>query len=74
MQHDHVLEKLNFDLLTPGVRGVCGLTICYQVAAFVILFDAHRALPSIAHFQAEQLLKIFKLLECSHVAAFCDSF
>ena len=28
------------DLLTPRVRGgVCGQTICYQVAAFVIPFN-----------------------------------
>ena len=36
MQHDHVLKKLNFHLLTPRV---CGLNICYQVAAFVISFN-----------------------------------
>ena len=39
MQHDHVLKKFNFDLLTPsswgrGGRGVCGQNICYHVAAF----------------------------------------
>ena len=46
MQHDHVLKKLNFDLLTPspgssggggGMKGVCMQTIYYHVAAFVIL-------------------------------------
>ena len=36
MQHDNVLNKLNFDLLTlfPRVVGVCGQNICYHVAAF----------------------------------------
>ena len=35
MQHDIVLNKLNFDLLTPRVRGgVCGQNICYHVATF----------------------------------------
>ena len=43
MQHDHVLKKLNNDLLTPspgsGGRegGVCRQNICYQVATFLIL-------------------------------------
>ena len=51
MQHDHILKKMNFDLLTPspgsggggggvgGVMGVCGQHICYYVAAFLILFN-----------------------------------
>ena len=47
MQHDHILKKLNFDLLTPipmiegggGAGGVCGQSICYYVAAFTILFN-----------------------------------
>ena len=41
MQHDHVLKKLNFDLLTPtpGVGVVCRQNICNHVAAFVILFN-----------------------------------
>ena len=35
MQHDHV----NSDILNPWVKGVvCGLNICYQIAAFVIPF------------------------------------
>ena len=41
MQHDHVLKKLNFDLLTSSRRsgrwgggGVCGKNICYHVAVF----------------------------------------
>ena len=47
MQHDHVLKKLNFDLLTRsgasvcvcgggggGGGGICGQIICYHVAAF----------------------------------------
>ena len=43
MQHDHVLKKLNFDLLTwsgasvcvcVGGGGICGQNICYNVAAF----------------------------------------
>ena len=38
MQHDHVLKKLNFDLLTPSPRvvgeGVCRQNICLHVAAF----------------------------------------
>ena len=54
MQHDHVLKKLNYDLLTPspgsgggggggggggrGCRAVYGQNICYHSAAFVILF------------------------------------
>ena len=40
MQHDHVLKKLNFDLLalSPGSgMGVCGQNICNHVAAFLIL-------------------------------------
>ena len=43
MQHDHVLKKLNFDLLTvspgwgEGVRGICRQSICYLVSAFVII-------------------------------------
>ena len=39
MQHDNVLNKLNFDLLTPGSGegwGFCVRNICYYVAAFVI--------------------------------------
>ena len=42
MKHDHVLKKLNFDLLTPRIRwgrGVLWLNICYQVAAFVVPFN-----------------------------------
>ena len=39
MQQDHILNKLNFDLLNPKVRGVCGLNTCYKVAAFVIPFN-----------------------------------
>ena len=39
MQHDHVLKKFNFDLLTLGVEGgVLRENICYHVAAFVIPF------------------------------------
>ena len=35
MQHDIVLKKLNFDLLTPRVSGgVLGQNICYHVARF----------------------------------------
>ena len=36
MQRDHVLKKINFDLLTTRVSGwgVCGQNICYHVAAF----------------------------------------
>ena len=33
MQHDHVLKKWNFDLLTPRV-GVCRQNICDHVATF----------------------------------------
>ena len=44
MQHDHVLKKLNLNLLTPlprsgvggGVGRVCGQNICDHVAAFMI--------------------------------------
>ena len=37
MHHDHVLKKLNFDLLTPSpgfgvARGVCWQNICYHVS------------------------------------------
>ena len=46
MQHDHVLKKLNFDLLTPypgegggGGGGVCRQNIFYHVAAFLIPFN-----------------------------------
>ena len=44
MQHDDVLKKLNFDLLTPfpelvmGVSRGMGQNICYHVASFLILF------------------------------------
>ena len=39
MQHDHVLKKLNFDLLTRSgasvcvCGGICRQNICYHVAA-----------------------------------------
>ena len=39
MQHDHVLKKLNFDLLTRSGAsvcvcwGICRQNICYHVAA-----------------------------------------
>ena len=43
MQHDIVLKKLDFDLLTPKVRGgrVYRQNICYHIAAFrdSLLFD-----------------------------------
>ena len=41
MQHDRVLKRVNFDLLTPSPgSGVCGQNIGYHVATFVILnFD-----------------------------------
>ena len=47
MQNDHVLKKLNFDLLTPflgsfgggGGGGVCGQKICNHVAEFVNFFN-----------------------------------
>ena len=41
MQYDHVLRKLNFNLLTPrvGGGGVCTHYICYHVAAPVISFN-----------------------------------
>ena len=45
MQHDHVLKKLDFDLLIPPPRvggggGVCGQTISYHAAAIVIPFNS----------------------------------
>ena len=42
MHHDHILNKTNFDLLTPSVRlggGVCGQNICYHVVEFWIQFN-----------------------------------
>ena len=43
MKHDHVLKKLNFDLLTPYPRvlgeGVCVQNICDHHAAFMISFN-----------------------------------
>ena len=40
MQQDHVLNKLNFDLITPRVGwGVCRQNICYHFAAFVIYLN-----------------------------------
>ena len=42
MQQDHVLKKLNFDLLTPSGPvggGGGGLGACNLVAAFVSLFN-----------------------------------
>ena len=41
--HDHVLKKLNFDLLNPPLGQEegdgCGQNICYRVATFVIPFN-----------------------------------
>ena len=37
MQHDHVLKKLNFDLLRG--EGGCRQNICYHFAAFAIPFN-----------------------------------
>ena len=40
MQHDHVLKKLKFDLLTPSPKnvevgcGVCGQNVVYHVASY----------------------------------------
>ena len=41
MQHDNVLKKLTFDLLTLSLGSGAGLqaNICYYVAAFVIPFN-----------------------------------
>ena len=48
MQLDHVLKKLNFDLLTSspwwrgeegGLFGICGQNICYHVSAFMVFFN-----------------------------------
>ena len=40
MQHDHVLKKLNLDLLTPFAgSGVCRQNICFHVAALMIYFN-----------------------------------
>ena len=44
MQQDHVLNKLNFDLLTPrdgwrGGGGVCRQNICHHFAALVICLN-----------------------------------
>ena len=44
MQHDHVLKKLDFDLLTTGSGvggggGGLGQNICYHIAALVIPFN-----------------------------------
>ena len=44
MQHDHVLKKMNFDLLTPTPGsgswvGVLEKNICYHASAFVIPFN-----------------------------------
>ena len=50
MQHENVLKKFNFDLLTPSPgsaeggggrrgRGVCGQNFFYHNAAFVIFFN-----------------------------------
>ena len=41
MQHDHVLKKLNFDLLTLGSgEGVCGQNICHHY--FSTLRDSNK--------------------------------
>ena len=42
MQHDHVLKKLNYDLLTPSTGsggGVYRQNIWYRVTAIVILLN-----------------------------------
>ena len=39
MQHDHVLKKLNFDILTLWVKGEGEESAGYQVAAFGIPFN-----------------------------------
>ena len=46
MQYEHVLKKLNFDLLTlmmcvcgGGGGGGCGQNICSRIAAFVITLN-----------------------------------
>ena len=38
MQHDNVLKKFNFNLLTPGPRGGLQGKYLLQMAAFVIPF------------------------------------
>ena len=41
MQHDHVLKKFNFELLThpQWQGGGGGQNICFYVAAYVIIFN-----------------------------------
>ena len=39
MQHDTVLKKVNFDLLTPRVRGAVGKTFATMFLHFVILVN-----------------------------------
>ena len=45
IQHEYVLKKLNFYLLTQSLRsrgagkGVCSQNICYHAAALVIPFN-----------------------------------
>ena len=38
MQHDNVLKKFNYNLLTPRALGGLRGNICYHVVAFVIPF------------------------------------
>ena len=37
MQHDHVLEKLNFDFLTPTPGGGGRVGVCGQISATMLL-------------------------------------
>ena len=41
MQHDYVLTKVNFDLLTPRVRGSVGRLLATMLLHFVIPIHGH---------------------------------
>ena len=56
MQHDHVLKKLNFDLLTPSTRFVCGCGggIACKIFATILL---HSVIPIKFDMQHKRVLK-----------------
>ena len=63
MQHDHVLKKLYFDLLTPppgqgGWGGVEGRSANYHVAAFMFPFIVHLTLLYVLYISLEMSSKM----------------
>ena len=62
MQHDHVLETLNFDLLTPPPGSTAKIfAICYHVAACLILLQHDHILNDFA----DMHFTLFTCAECA---------